>query len=224
MDALLTVFLAGAGSAASPCLLPLYPAFLAFLSGSGSGANARRASAFLGLAVLGGVLSAILVVAIVLAIVAVPFGRVLAYVVPLVDVVLILLGILLLAGRNPFARLPSFRVPLLGHPLASAYLYGLMLGPIAMPCAGPFVVVAFTISLTAADALGRAGTFFVYGLGFGLPLLLLSFAARFRQEQIVRFLARRHRVVELVAGTLLIVAGVADLVTNWPAIRFTFRL
>ena len=33
VEALLTTFALGVGSAASPCLLPLYPGFLAYLAG-----------------------------------------------------------------------------------------------------------------------------------------------------------------------------------------------
>ena len=39
MEALAVAFGAGLASAASPCLLPLYPAFLAYLTGA-SGADA----------------------------------------------------------------------------------------------------------------------------------------------------------------------------------------
>ena len=53
MEALVATWGLGLASAASPCLLPLYPAFLAYLTGAtgkeaGTG-SARRISGFLGL-------------------------------------------------------------------------------------------------------------------------------------------------------------------------------
>ena len=220
MEALAAAFVAGVGSAASPCLLPLYPSFLAYLSANAEHLHGRRGTALLGALVLGGVLSAMLVIAGVMLAVAAPLGTLLVYVVPLVDAILILLGVLLIAGRNPFLRLPAARVPLAGGPYVNAYLYGAMLGPIALPCAGPFLVAVLAISVGVAEAATRVGTFVVYGLGFGLPLLLLSVATATRQRQLTRWLADRHRLVEVLAGTVLVVAGAYDLVLNWESIRF----
>ena len=55
MGTFLAPFLLGIGTAASPCLLPLYPGFIAYLAGNGAGAG--RGTAILGLAVVGGVLT-----------------------------------------------------------------------------------------------------------------------------------------------------------------------
>ena len=60
MEALLVTFGLGLGSAASPCLLPLYPAYLAYLTESvnkeAEAGQKRKISGFLGLAILAGVL------------------------------------------------------------------------------------------------------------------------------------------------------------------------
>ena len=54
MGELVAVFAAGVASAASPCLLPLYPGFLAYLSANAGSLAGRRASGLLGLLVLAG--------------------------------------------------------------------------------------------------------------------------------------------------------------------------
>ena len=64
--------------------------------------------------------------------------------------------------------------------------------------------------------------FVVYGLGFGLPLVLLSLLAGARQQQIVRFVTRHHRAIEVVAGIALIAVGIGDFILNADAIRRTF--
>ena len=165
-----------------------------------------------------------LAVAVVLVTVAVPIGAFLGVLVPLVDALLITLGILLLAGRNPFERLPGLRVPIVGDPFRQAYLYGLLLGPLALPCAGAFALSLIAYSLGLAEALPRIVLFIAYGLGFGLPLVLLSLLAGARREQFVRFVARHHRAIEVVAGVLLVGVGVGDLVLNRDNIAGTFGL
>ena len=149
----------GLASAASPCLLPLYPGFVAYLAANSKALEGRRGTGLLGLIVLAGVLTMMTLIAIVLVIVAVPTSRLLAVATPVIDGLLILLGILLLAGRNPFERLPGATVPIVENPFGRAYVYGLFLGPIALPCAGPFLISLLGISLGVADATGKIGTF-----------------------------------------------------------------
>jgi cytochrome c-type biogenesis protein len=214
-------FGAGLLSAASPCLLPLYPGFIAYLGSNAQALEGRRATGLLGLLVLAGVLVTMVAVGVVLVAVAVPTSRLLAYATPLVDGLLIVLGVLLLAGRNPFNRLPGVRVPLVRNPYAQAFVYGMMLGPIALPCAGPFLVSLLGISLGIADGAGRIGTFVIFGLGFGLPLVLVSLLTSVRSREIVRWVVTHHRPIELVSGALLIAVGTFDLVDKWETIRLT---
>ena len=162
-----------------------------------------------------------LVVASILVLVAIPIGAVLGYLIPAVDLLLIVLGFLLLAGRNPFERLPGTQVPIVANPFGQAYLYGLMLGPLALPCAGAFALSLIAYSVGLTETLPRIITFLVYGLGFGLPLVLLSVLAGARREQVVRFVTRHHRPIEIVGGTLLVGVGLGDLFLNWDNIRLT---
>lgn len=212
------------GSAASPCLLPLYPSFLAYLSANSAALAGRRGTGLLGLIILSGVLTTMLTVAVVLVVAAIPMGAVLGYVIPLVDGLLIVLGILLLAGRNPFERLPGTTVPIVANPFGQAYLYGLMLGPLALPCAGAFALSLIAYSVGLAETLPRILTFIAYGLGFGLPLVVLSLLAGARREQIVRFITSRHRAIEIVGGVLLVAVGVGDLILNADNIRLTLGI
>jgi cytochrome c-type biogenesis protein len=214
-------FGAGILSAASPCLLPLYPGFIAYLGSNAQALEGRRATGLLGLLVLAGVITMMVAVGVVLVAIAVPTSRMLAYATPLVDGLLILLGVLLLLGRNPFERLPGMRVPIVANPYAQAYLYGMMLGPIALPCAGPFLVSLLGISLGVADAVGKVGTFVTFGLGFGLPLVVLSLLTSVRSQAVVRWIVSHHRAVDVIAGALLISIGTYDLVDKWESIRLT---
>lgn len=223
---LVITFGLGLASAASPCLLPLYPAFLAYLTGA-SGAEAgsggvRRVSGFLGLAVLAGLVTSMLAIGLIVVAISAPVSAVLGFAIPIIDGLLIVLGLLLLAGINPFMKAPTIRVPGARGPLSRAYLYGVFLGPIALPCAGPFLVALLALSVGTTETIQQMGTFVVFALGFGLPLVLLSVLARARQDTVVRFLARHHRKIEIVSGVLLIAAGTWDLWQNWDLLLFTY--
>ena len=62
MNELLQAFLLGnAAILTNVCILPLYPGLIAFLAGSAQGERGRKAMPWLGLLVLGGVLSLMLV-------------------------------------------------------------------------------------------------------------------------------------------------------------------
>lgn len=216
---LATLFVAGLASAGSPCLLPLYPGFLAYLAAGGAAPRAGRlGSGLLGLFVLLGVLTAMVVLGAVLVLLTLPVGRVATGLRPVVDGGLVLLGILLLADRNPFHRLGTIQVALRGGPFARAYLYGVLLGPLALPCAGPFFAALVLVATSVPDLAARLATFLVFGFGFGLPLVVLSLLAATQQAAIVRLLVERRRRIEAGAGALLIVVGLADLAENWSLI------
>jgi len=211
-------FAAGLFSAATPCLLPLYPAFIAYLGANATMLTGRRATGLLGLVILAGVLSAMIVAGVVITVVALPFGDVLTWLVPLADGLVIALGVGLLVGWNAFARLPGLRLPAGGSPFRQAYLYGLLLGPLALPCAGAFLVALLAISTDLVDASLRLATFVAFGLGLGLPLVALSFASAAGRQALVRSIVTHTLAIDRAAGLVLIVVGAADLVSSWPSL------
>jgi cytochrome c-type biogenesis protein len=81
------------------------------------------------------------------------------------------------------------------------------------------VVGLFTYSLTASEAAGKLAIFLWFGLGFGIPLLLLSLLSGAAQKWIVRFFARHERIINRLGGILLIGVGVYDFANNWDLVR-----
>ena len=214
MEPFVATFFLGLGSAASPCLLPLYPGFIAYLAGTSAVDRRRPEAALLGLAVLAGLLTTMILVGLVVALVALPFGDVLRLSVPIVTAFLVVLGLVLLAGRNPFERLAGIRLPVVRNRLGQAYVYGLIVGPMALPCAGPFLVALLAISVGFADGLTRVGSFVVYGLGFGLPLVALAAIGAARGQTVSRVLAEHHVAILRSAGALLIVTALYELLAS----------
>ncbi len=219
METIITSITLGLLSSTSPCILPLYPGFLAYLSGRQEGIKSRVGRYSLGFFVLAGVLTMMLALGLLISLLSVSIGGALTIVIPLSYGFIIILGFALLFDYNPFKALPQIQVPILNNPYVNAYVYGLLYGPIALPCSGPLVVGIFTYSLTTAEVLSKLSIFFWYGIGFGLPLLMLSFLSGATQQWIVRFFARHSRAINVVGGILLVGVGLWGLNANWILIK-----
>jgi cytochrome c-type biogenesis protein len=206
------------GSAAiltNACMLPLYPGLLAFMAGTAGQDRGRRATALLGICVLAGILSVMLVIGLALFLLQTTFGEVLVALLPLVYGAVIVLGLLLLFDRNPFARLSVGTSPTLRNPYVTAFLYGLLLGPMTLPCTGPILTSAFLLGAGDARQLVDSLLFFLFfGLGFGWPLIVLPLLAAPFQRQITRWLAAHHTLLNRASGLLLIAVGVFGIVTE----------
>lgn len=221
----------GIGATITPCILPLYPAFLAYLTGATTVAAATPGGAVAAggprltpiaaaALVWAGVVIGMVAIGAVLAGLAVSLGSVIRYLLPIADGLLILLGVLLLTGRNPFARLPQISPRGLGSagPAAGALLYGLLFAPIALPCSGPFLISVFVFSLSIGDVAEQLLFFLFFGIGFGLPLFVLGALGQVRGAQLARAMVRWERPLQVVIGVALVAIGLWDLRENWSNI------
>lgn len=218
-EVILTSFTLGLLASFSPCVLPLYPGFLAYLSGGQEALRNSRGRYFLGLFVLIGVLSMMLFLGAAIAALSISIGRALSLLIPVADLLILSLGILLLLNINPFKKLPQIQVPLLSNPYINAFMYGLLYGPIALPCSGPLVVGIFAYSLTAEEYLSKLSVFLWFGLGFGMILFLLSFLSGSNQRWITRTFTSHARLINTIAGLLLVGVALYDLYVNWESIQ-----
>ncbi|MDX1614475.1 MAG: cytochrome c biogenesis protein CcdA [Candidatus Promineifilaceae bacterium] len=190
------------------CVLPLYPGLIAFMAGTSSDERSRRATNLLGLLVLAGVLTLMILIGWLLFAFQRSFGDILPVLLPIIYGVVILMGLLMLSGRNPFARLSTLQAPVLRNPYAAAFSYGLLLGPMTLPCTGPLIVSAFLLGAGSAAGLAENLLYFlVFGLGFGWPLIVLPLFARPMQRRFTGWAAGNHRMLTRVSGVLLILIG-----------------
>ena len=222
MDEYLKAFALGNGAILSNvCLLPLYPGMFVMFANQSGNTRARRVLPLLGVLVLAGVLTVMVALGLVLHLLHTAFADVLDYALPVIYLVVLVLGIAMLAGRNPFARLATTEAPVLRSPVATSYLYGMALGPMTLPCTGPIVLSAFTIGSVAGTGrlVDSLAYFLAFGLGFGWPLGALPFLATPVQRSITRFLGRHHTAVSVLSGLLLVgiaIVGLwADVLPNW---------
>ena len=216
MSELLTAFsLGSAAILTNACMLPLYPGLIAFLAGTANDNRSRRATGWLGLIVLVGILTTMLIVGLVLFLLQQSFGALLPYLLPLVYGIVIVLGVMTLLGRSPFARLATAQAPILRNPYAMAYVYGLLFGPMTLPCTGPVITSALLLGANDVRALADGLLWFVaFGIGFGFPLIVLPLLALPLQRRLVGWLTRYHQLLNRAAGILLIAIGIFGILTE----------
>ena len=191
----------GAGTAVSPCVLPVLPAML---SASGAGGARRPLGIVIGLTTT----FAITIIGIAKVVDGVGLGAD-----PLRDVaiiVLLLFGIALIVpqlgqlAERPLAAFSRLGPRTSGDGFASGLLVGGALGFVYTPCAGPILAAVISVSAASGSAVlvGLA-----YAFGTGLMLLVLALGGR-------RLLDRMRRsghalIVQRALGVVMIATAIA---------------
>jgi cytochrome c-type biogenesis protein len=217
-------FVAGLVGFASPCVVPLVPGYLSYVTGMSGQELARPGTSVRGRTVAGASLF-VLGFAVPFTMLGVAFGAfyVLAYS-PTSRVVLgglvILFGLLMASGRLVRELRLADTVPSTG--LAAAPVLGFVFGVGWTPCIGPALGAILTLSATTGGT-ARGGVLgFVFALGLGLPFVV--FAALFhRMARTLDFLRRNARRLQIVGGGFLVAVGVAIVTGLWEAFIIWLR-
>lgn len=223
LPAAVVALLAGVLSFLSPCVLPIVPPYLAYMTGVGvNGLKAKERSAVLPALffVLG--LSTVFLV---MGFAASAFGRAfLAWQETLARIagaMVIVMGLHFLhVIRIPFldqeARLQAGSS---GGGAFGAYILGLAFAFGWTPCIGPQLGMILTLAATGGELSRGTGLLAIYALGLGIPFLLSAIFIN-RAVGLMNRIKPYLKTIERVMGALLVIVGVMLITGAFSAFSF----
>ncbi len=205
--------LAGLVSFLSPCVLPLVPGYLGFVSGS----SASRAR------LLGGAALFVAGFTTVFTLLGAAAGSVGSFLVGktaiierVLGVLVILLGLVMIGGLAWLQRSFKFQVtPRSG--LLSALLLGFAFGIGWTPCIGPTLSAVLSLSLDSSSAARGVVLAVFYSLGIGVPFILIALGFGWAKNS-VQFVKKHIRAFNIAGGALLVLLGILMATGVWASI------
>jgi cytochrome c-type biogenesis protein len=223
--AILISFSAGLISFLSPCVLPLVPGYLSFITGFGLNANKsiRKSKALIAtLLFIAGFTFVFVCIGMFFGGIGgwfISYGRIIERIMGLF---VIALGISYLGFWNLFKREYRFRTPV-KQGLIGAPLLGALFAIGWTPCIGPTLAAVQTLAFNQATVSRGAILSAFYGFGLGLPFLFITFALE-KALVSVSWLRKRQALFIKMGGLLLIIIGILLATGLWSEVTVEMRI
>jgi cytochrome c-type biogenesis protein len=222
--ALPVAVVAGAISFFSPCVVPLLPGYLSYVTGLSAaelGSN-RRGRMLAGTSLFVAGFSAVFILTGVL------FGAIgnallehQTLITRILGAGTVVLGLIFLGGFGFLQRdLRVHRVPAVG--IAAAPLLGVLFGFGWTPCIGPTLGTVMNLAATEGSSTRGAVLALVFSLGLGIPFIVAALAFR-RMLGAVAWVRKHQLLVIRVGGVLMIVVGLLLLTGVWDSVTADLR-
>lgn len=208
--------LAGLVSFLSPCVLPLVPGYLGFVSGmSGTNHEASRKRTLIGTAlfILGFSLVFVSFGAAFGGLGAVVYASGLQWVQRILGIFVFALGFVMIGQfafmQRTFKMQVSSKLGLVGAPLL-----GVAFGLGWTPCIGPTLAAVLSLASNSGDPAKGALLAFIYALGIGLPFIAIAAGFSWATKS-VGFVKRHIRSFNIGGGVLLMILGLLLVTGIW---------
>jgi len=207
LDLIIEMFSLGVATPlTAACVIPLYPAFIAYLANASEDGGSDRSILLLGLLVVAGVISFMLSVGVVYTfILEETLTNAVERFSPVAFGLLTLIGLVMMIDPKGFSRLPTVEPPHSRYPTASAFGYGFFFGAIVIPCNPGIIALFFARTPILFDThLESMLGFLSFGLGIGAPLLGLAIVSEPFGKRITRTLAQYSDPINRAVGAILV--------------------
>lgn len=96
------------------------------------------------------------------------------------------------------------------HPLLSAFVLGLSLGVVWIPCVGPILGTVLSYATYQGELAYGSLLLFVYSLGLGIPMLAIAYGGKHAAGKL-EWARRNYALIRKAAGIIMILSGLAIL-------------
>jgi cytochrome c-type biogenesis protein len=189
------------------CVLPLYPAFLAYLANqfSPNEQGSRKRYAMFGLLITLGVLIFMFLLGLLFTtIFQTSLTKVIGILSPIAFGILAIISLLLIFNVDFGSFLPKAHAPITKSPTLNALIYGFFFGAIVIPCNPGFIAAFLARTALVTNFFSSMVNFISFGLGLGFPLLVFSLISVNYSQSIIAWLTQRKRAINFLAGIVML--------------------
>jgi cytochrome c-type biogenesis protein len=202
-------FTAGMVSFFAPCAFALFPGYAAFYLGTDE--EEREHPAVLGMVASAGVVSFFVLLSAVIIVIGKGIVRYLGYAAPAMGFILIILGLILLAGysfktgviQKLIEKLKSEET----RSKRNIYLYGFGYGAVSIGCTLPLLFALIIVPLTAGKIFTVFLSLLVFSAAMCIPMILVTYLVAWSENNLIMKMVKSTVTIKKLSGLALVLIG-----------------